>query len=65
MRPARSAHDDGRSWTAEVELSAVAGVERCPFSVGGRDFRITFTDGSWCRLTSLEGEGLVARLTAA
>ncbi|MFJ5640651.1 hypothetical protein [Streptomyces sp. NPDC093223] len=49
----------------ETDLSAVAAVERCLFSVGGRDFRVTFTDGSWCRLTSLEGEGLVARLTAA
>ncbi|MFF7469267.1 hypothetical protein [Streptomyces sp. NPDC008092] len=49
----------------ETDLSAVATVERRPFSVGGRDFRITFTDGSWCRLTSLEGEPLVGHLTAA
>ncbi|MFF3987410.1 hypothetical protein ACFY0B_22770 [Streptomyces sp. NPDC001797] len=49
----------------ETDLSMVATVERRPFSVGGRDFRITFTDGSWCRLTSLEGESLVGHLTAA
>ncbi|MEV5955611.1 hypothetical protein AB0M11_17875 [Streptomyces sp. NPDC051987] len=49
----------------ETDLSTVATVERRPFSVGGRDFRITFTDDSWCRLTSLEGESLVSRLTAA
>ncbi|MGW1619861.1 hypothetical protein [Streptomyces sp. NPDC002172] len=49
----------------ETDLSTVATVERRPFSVGGRDFRITFTDGSWCRLTSLAGEPLVGRLTAA
>ncbi|MFD4599088.1 hypothetical protein ACFWPQ_13765 [Streptomyces sp. NPDC058464] len=49
----------------ETDLSTVATVERRPFSVGERDFRITFTDGSWCRLTSLEGEPLVSCLTAA
>ncbi|MEW1777991.1 hypothetical protein [Streptomyces sp. NPDC086777] len=49
----------------ETGLSTVATVERRPFSVGGRDFRITFTDGSWCRLTSFEGEALVGHLTAA
>ncbi|WP_181801652.1 hypothetical protein [Streptomyces shenzhenensis] len=48
----------------ETDLSTIATVERRPFSVGGRDFRITFTDGSWCRLTSLEGEPLVRHLTA-
>ncbi|MEW2300599.1 hypothetical protein AB0958_11580 [Streptomyces sp. NPDC006655] len=48
----------------ETDLSTLAVVERRPFSIGGRDFRITFTDGSWCRLTSLEGEPLVSRLTA-
>lgn len=40
-------------------------VECCPFSIGGRDFRITFADGSWCRLTSLEGEPLISLLTTA
>ncbi|MFE2063192.1 hypothetical protein ACFXDH_12425 [Streptomyces sp. NPDC059467] len=49
----------------ETDLGTVATVERRPFSVGKRDFRITFTDGSWCRLTSLEGEALLHRLTAA
>ncbi|MER7178306.1 hypothetical protein ABT404_02220 [Streptomyces hyaluromycini] len=49
----------------ETDLSTVATVERRPFSVGGRDFGITFTDGSRCRLTSLEGEPLVRHLTAA
>ncbi|MEV7977459.1 hypothetical protein [Streptomyces sp. NPDC086519] len=48
----------------ETDLSTVATVERRPFSVGERDFRITFTDGSWCRLASLEGEPLVRHLTA-
>ncbi|MFG2959912.1 hypothetical protein ACGF5O_40085 [Streptomyces sp. NPDC048291] len=49
----------------ETDLSTVAAVERRPYSVGGRDFRVVFADGSWCRLTSLEGEGLVRGLTAA
>ncbi|MEU3518755.1 hypothetical protein ABZ770_26330 [Streptomyces sp. NPDC006654] len=48
----------------ETDLSTVATVERRPFSIAGRDFRITFTDGSWCRLTSLEGEPLLRHLTA-
>ncbi|MGW4911332.1 hypothetical protein [Streptomyces sp. NPDC004270] len=49
----------------DTDLSTVAAVERRPFSAGKRDFRITFTDGSWCRLTSLEGEGLVHHLATA
>ncbi|MEU1110973.1 hypothetical protein [Streptomyces sp. NPDC005866] len=49
----------------ETDLSTVAAVEPRPFSAGKRDFRITFTDGSWCRLTSVEGQPLVSRLTAA
>ncbi|MEV7384840.1 hypothetical protein [Streptomyces sp. NPDC091215] len=49
----------------ETDRSTVAAIERRPFSVGQRNFRITFTDGSWCRLTSLEGEALLGHLTAA
>ena len=48
----------------ETELSAVATVERREFSIAGRDFRVVFTDGSWCRLSSLEGTRLVEHLTA-
>ncbi|MEU9447158.1 hypothetical protein [Streptomyces sp. NPDC048277] len=49
----------------ETDLSTVATVEQLPFSTGKRDFRITFTDGSWCRLASLEGVALIRHLTAA
>ncbi|MFD8721894.1 hypothetical protein ACFV2H_28850 [Streptomyces sp. NPDC059629] len=49
----------------ETDRSAVAAIERRPFSKGGHDFTVTFTDGSWCRLTSLEGGSLLRRLTAA
>ncbi|MER7840156.1 hypothetical protein ABTY98_30755 [Streptomyces sp. NPDC096040] len=49
----------------ETDLSTVAAIEQRPFSSGRRDFRITFTDGSWCRLTSLEGEALARHLTTA
>ncbi|NNN35416.1 hypothetical protein HLK59_34615, partial [Streptomyces sp. S3(2020)] len=44
----------------EVELSAVATVERRKYSTERRDFRIVFTDGSWCRLTSRDGERLLS-----
>ncbi|WP_344289337.1 hypothetical protein [Streptomyces synnematoformans] len=36
----------------EVDQSVVAQVERKKFSKGERNFRITFTDGSWCRFHS-------------
>ncbi|MGW7419752.1 hypothetical protein ACWGJB_06730 [Streptomyces sp. NPDC054813] len=49
----------------ETDLGLVAAVERRPYSVGGRDFRVVFEDGSWCRLTSLEGEDLVCGLATA
>ncbi|MEV0639634.1 hypothetical protein AB0I77_32810 [Streptomyces sp. NPDC050619] len=47
----------------ETELSAIAAVDRKEFSIGKRDFRIVFTDGSWCRLTSLDGKRLIEHLT--
>ncbi|MEV7884244.1 hypothetical protein ACWD3I_37425 [Streptomyces sp. NPDC002817] len=46
----------------ETELSDIATVERRRFSTAQRDFRIVFTDGSWCRLTSLDGERLLSHL---
>ncbi|GGN28979.1 hypothetical protein [Streptomyces fuscichromogenes] len=49
----------------ETDRDTVAAIGRRPFSDGGRDFGITFTDGSWCRLTSQEGESLLRGLAAA
>ncbi|MFJ2233000.1 hypothetical protein [Streptomyces sp. NPDC087859] len=49
----------------ETELSGIASVERRRFSTARRDFRIEFTDGSWCRLTSPDAERLLNRLSLA
>ncbi|MEO3766322.1 hypothetical protein [Streptomyces sp. B8F3] len=43
---------DERLW--EADRSVIAQVEQKRFSEGQRDFVITFTDGSWCRLHSYD-----------
>ncbi|WP_407560213.1 hypothetical protein [Streptomyces sp. 184] len=40
----------------EADRSVVAQVARKKFSEGKRDFTITFTDGSWCRLHSYDSD---------
>ncbi|MEU9915168.1 hypothetical protein [Streptomyces sp. NPDC051001] len=47
----------------ETELSGIASAERRRFSTARRDFGMEFTDGSWCRLTSPDGERLLNGLS--
>jgi hypothetical protein len=48
----------------ETDLGHLASVERKAFSRGERDFQIVFVDGSWCRLTSADGDELIDQLSA-
>jgi hypothetical protein len=44
-------------------LRGIVTVERRRFSTARRDLRIEFTDGSWCRLISPDGERLLNGLS--
>lgn len=47
----------------ETDLGSVTSVERKEFSHGKRDFLIAFVDGSWCRLTSTDGDRVIDQLS--
>jgi hypothetical protein len=55
MAPAEVLWESGRD--------AIAEARQLPFSEGGHDLRLTFTDGSWLRLASGDATKLVGLLT--